>query len=69
LDEDELSEALLDLTNTQLYPKRWPKRRKRVYEPVKSQPDAEEGPVVGEERWESDNDGTVVTSPSNLLND
>jgi hypothetical protein len=37
LDEDELSEALLDLTNTQLYPKRRLKRCRRVFEPVESQ--------------------------------
>jgi hypothetical protein len=61
LDEDELSEALLDLMNTQLYPKRRQKRRKRVFEPVKSQ-----GAVVGEEYWETDN--STVTS-LNLLDD
>jgi hypothetical protein len=70
LDEDELSEALSDLTNTQLYQKSWPireKRRKRVFEPVESQEDAaDESAVVGEERWETDNDSAA--SP-NLLGD
>jgi hypothetical protein len=60
LDEDELSEALSDLTNTQLPPKRQQKRRKRVFA-VKSQ-----GAIVGEEHWETNND--TVASP-NLLED
>jgi hypothetical protein len=70
LDEDELSEALSDLTNTQLYPKRRPnpeKRRKWVFEPVESQDDAaNKSAIVGEERWGTDND--TVASP-NLLDD
>jgi hypothetical protein len=61
LDKEELSEALLDLTNTQLLPKKQQKRRKQVFEPVKS-----EGAVLGEEHWETNND--TVDSP-NLLED
>jgi hypothetical protein len=62
LEEDALSEALSDLTNTQLPPERHhQKRRKRVFEAVKES----QGTVLGEEHWETDND--TVRSPNLLV--
>ncbi len=62
LDKDELSEALSDLTNTQLPPRKQLKRLKRVFKPVKSQ-----GAVLGKDDWETDND--KVGSPNLLEQD
>jgi hypothetical protein len=59
LDEDKLSEALLDLTNIQLLPKKQQKRHTQVFELVKSH-----GAVLSKEHGETNNDS--VDSP-NLL--
>jgi hypothetical protein len=63
---DELSEALLDLTSTQLPPKRHQQKRcKWVFQAV-DESQGTQGTVLGEEHWETDND--TVQSP-NLLED
>jgi hypothetical protein len=59
-DDDDISDALSDLTNTQMTRKRPPKRQKRVFYPAES-----EGPVTGEEGFESGSENLEM-SP-NLL--
>ena len=49
LDDDEVSEAFSDLTNTQLVKKRSPKKLKRVFHAA----DDSQGTVIGEEGYES----------------
>jgi hypothetical protein len=60
LEDDDISDALSDLTNTQMTRKRPPKRQKRVFYPAES-----EGPVTGEEGFESGSENLEM-SP-NLL--
>jgi hypothetical protein len=61
LEDDERSEALSDLTNTQLSKKQAPKRpRKRIFHEAES-----EGAVLGEEGFETEED-SLAMSP-NLL--
>ncbi len=60
LEDDDISDALSDLTNTQMTRKRPPKRQKRVFYPAEL-----EGPVTGEEGFESGSENLEM-SP-NLL--
>jgi hypothetical protein len=60
LDDDDVSEALSDLTNTQMTKKKLPKSQKRVFCPAKL-----EGAVTGKEGFESDTENLEM-SP-NLL--
>jgi hypothetical protein len=61
LDDDEVSEALSDLTNSQMARKRPAKRHRRVFRPAKM----DEGAVMGEEAFKSGSENLAM-SP-NLL--
>jgi hypothetical protein len=65
LDDNDVLDALSDLTNTQMKKKRPPKRQKRVFYPAKV-----EGPVTGKEGFESgsENRSENLEMSPNLLN-